>query len=70
VSAVVVTGMGVAAPNGLGVEPYWEATLAGRSGIGRLTRFDASPYPVSLVGEVPGFDPTSYLPNRRCRRRI
>lgn len=56
--------MGVAAPNGLGVEPYWEATLAGRSGIGRLTRFDASPYPVSLVGEVPGFDPTDYLPNR------
>jgi act minimal PKS chain-length factor (CLF/KS beta) len=48
----VVTGIGVVAPNGVGVERYWRASLAGRSGIGPITRFDASGYPVRLAGEV------------------
>ncbi|GAB3440634.1 ketosynthase chain-length factor [Actinophytocola sediminis] len=63
-TAAVFTGIGVAAPNGLGTEQYWAATLAGHSGIGRLTRFDGGPYPVTLAGEVPGFDPAEHLPSR------
>lgn len=62
--SVVVTGLGVVAPNGLGVGEYWAATLAGRSGIGRLTRFDPTGYPARLAGEVSGFVPEKYLPSR------
>jgi act minimal PKS chain-length factor (CLF/KS beta) len=61
---VVVTGLGVTAPNGLGTADYWSATLRGRSGIGPITRFDATRYPARLAGEVPGFVPQEHLPNR------
>ncbi|MFD0206398.1 MULTISPECIES: ketosynthase chain-length factor [Saccharothrix] len=61
---VVVTGIGVVAPNGLGVDDYWSATLGGRSGIGPVTRFDAAGYPAKLVGEVPGFAAGEHLPSR------
>ncbi|SDZ29304.1 act minimal PKS chain-length factor (CLF/KS beta) [Amycolatopsis xylanica] len=60
----IVTGLSVAAPNGLGVEDYWSATLAGRGGIGRLTRFDPSRYAATLAGEVTGFDAAEHLPGR------
>ncbi|MDA2809103.1 ketosynthase chain-length factor [Nocardiopsis sp. RSe5-2] len=63
-SGVVVTGMGVAAPNGLGLAEYWRATLAGRSGIGPVRRFDAGRYPAHLAGEVPGFVAEDLLPAR------
>ncbi|WP_055624623.1 ketosynthase chain-length factor [Streptomyces sp. JHA19] len=63
-SVVVVTGLGVTAPNGLGVQDYWEATLAGKSGIGRITRFDPSQYPARLAGEIPGFAAEEHLPSR------
>lgn len=59
-----MTGLGVLAPNGLGVEEYWEATLKGRSGIGELTRFDPASYPARLAGEVTGFVPAERLPGR------
>lgn len=62
--AAVITGIGVVAPNGLGTEEYWAATLAGRSGIGPITRFDASDYPVRLAGEVSGFLPDWRVPGR------
>jgi act minimal PKS chain-length factor (CLF/KS beta) len=62
--SVVVTGIGVAAPNGLGLTEYWAATRAGRNGIGPVTRFDASPYPARLAGEVPGFTAGDHLPDR------
>jgi len=61
---VVVTGIGVAAPNGLGTAPYWTATRAGRTGIGPVTRFDAASYPARLAGEVPGFVAEEHLPSR------
>jgi act minimal PKS chain-length factor (CLF/KS beta) len=61
---VVVTGIGVAAPNGLGTTDFWSATLRGESGIGRITRFDPSTYPSRLAGEVPGFTPEQHLPSR------
>ncbi|WP_210589425.1 ketosynthase chain-length factor [Streptomyces sp. GESEQ-35] len=63
-TSVVVTGLGVTAPNGLGVRDYWNATLAGKSGIGPLTRFDASPYPAKLAGEITGFTAEEHLPSR------
>ncbi|MET8160575.1 ketosynthase chain-length factor [Sphaerisporangium sp. NPDC005289] len=60
----VVTGLGVAAPNGLGTQAYWAATLDGKSGLGRITRFDAERYPVRVAGEVSEFDDTEHVPSR------
>jgi act minimal PKS chain-length factor (CLF/KS beta) len=63
-ATVVITGLGIAAPNGLGKEDFWAATLAGMGGIGPVTRFDASQYPARLAGEVPGFTAEDHLPSR------
>ncbi|MFE9769597.1 ketosynthase chain-length factor [Streptomyces sp. NPDC005808] len=63
-TSVVVTGLGIAAPNGLGTQDYWAATRTGKNGIGRLTHFDASGYPSTLAGEVPGFAAEELLPSR------
>jgi act minimal PKS chain-length factor (CLF/KS beta) len=63
-AAAVVTGLGVTAPNGLGLAEYWDATRAGRAGIGPVTRFDASSYPSRLAGEVSGFAAAEHLPSR------
>ncbi|GGT26648.1 ketosynthase chain-length factor [Streptomyces chromofuscus] len=60
----VVTGIGVAAPNGLGTTDYWAATRSGKSGIGRVTRFDPTGYPAKLAGQVPGFHAADHLPSR------
>jgi len=60
----VVTGIGVIAPNGLGTEEYWAATCAGVGGIRRVTRFDVTPYPSRLAGEVFGFEASTHLPSR------
>ncbi len=60
----LVTGLGVLAPTGLGVDAYWAATLAGRGAIRRVTRFDPSPYPSRLAGEITGFDAAAHLPGR------
>ncbi|MFI6896645.1 ketosynthase chain-length factor [Streptomyces sp. NPDC050256] len=53
---VVVTGIGVTAPNGVGAEAFWESTLKGVSGIRPISRFDAAGYPVSVAGEIPEFE--------------
>ncbi|WP_059008590.1 ketosynthase chain-length factor [Streptomyces specialis] len=63
-TSVVVTGLGVTAPNGLGTDAYWAATRSGTSGIEPVKRFDASEYPAVLAGEVPGFVAEDYLPSR------
>ncbi|MGW1769820.1 ketosynthase chain-length factor [Streptomyces sp. NPDC002073] len=63
-TSVVVTGLGITAPNGLGTKDYWAATKSGKNGIGRVTRFDPSSYPSTLAGEVPGFDAGALLPSR------
>ncbi|MCX5382529.1 ketosynthase chain-length factor [Streptomyces sp. NBC_00083] len=63
-ATAVFTGIGVTAPNGLGTRAWWEATVAGESGIRPVTRFDASGYPATLAGEVPGFDATEHIPSR------
>ncbi|MEU5637199.1 beta-ketoacyl synthase N-terminal-like domain-containing protein [Streptomyces rishiriensis] len=63
-TTAVVTGIGVAAPNGLGVRAWWDAVLSGESGIRPVGRFDASGYPARLAGEVPGFDDAAHIPGR------
>lgn len=59
---VVVTGIGAVSPNGVGREAFWQATQEGRSGVRRISLFDASSLPVQIAGEVSGFDPARYIP--------
>jgi 3-oxoacyl-[acyl-carrier-protein] synthase II len=65
---VVVTGIGPATPVGIGRQAFWDALVAGRSGIGEITLFDASDLPVRIAGEVRDLDPTSYLDRKQVRR--
>ncbi len=65
---VVVTGLGLVSPVGIGVEESWSALVAGRSGIGPLTLFDASTFPTRIAGEVKGFDPTKFMDRKEARR--
>jgi 3-oxoacyl-[acyl-carrier-protein] synthase II len=65
---VVVTGLGVISPLGNDVASTWSALLAGRSGIGAITRFDASTFRAQIAGEVKGFDVTRYIPAKDARR--
>jgi 3-oxoacyl-[acyl-carrier-protein] synthase II len=58
---VVITGIGVLAPNGIGLKRFWDSLLAGRSGIGPITLFDASDLKSQIAGEVKGFDPLDYI---------
>ena len=65
---VVVTGLGIIAPVGIGVDECWRNIVAGRSGIAKITRFDASAFPSQIAGEVKGFDVTKYLSAKEARR--
>jgi hypothetical protein len=58
---VVITGIGVLAPNGIGLDAFWESLLAGRSGIGPITLFDATQFKSRIAGEVKNFDPLEYI---------
>src|SRR5438067_7333000 len=60
---VVVTGLGVVAPNGIGKEAFWSACLEGRSGVGPVRTFDASQHPVKIAAEVPEFDVLPFVPD-------
>ena len=59
---VVISGVGVVAPNGIGAKGFWDACLRGHSGIGPIRSFDASNHPVKVAGEVMDFDPTPWMP--------
>ncbi len=65
---VVVTGLGIVSPVGNTVPEAWDNILAGRSGIGPITRFDASLFSARIAGEVKGFDVTAYLSVKEARR--
>jgi beta-ketoacyl-acyl-carrier-protein synthase II len=67
-SRVVITGMGAVSVLGSGLRPFWEGLLAGRSGIRRITQFDASHMPCQIAGEVPDFDPEQYMERKEARR--
>src|SRR4051812_34564268 len=59
---VVITGLGVVAPNGVGTDAFWTSCLEGRSGVKPIRTFDASGHPVKVAAEVPEFDITRYVP--------
>jgi len=61
---VVVTGLGIVAPNGVGKDAFWRACVEGHSGIGPIRTFDASNHPIRVAGEVHDFDPEPFLPDR------
>lgn len=65
---VVVTGIGLVSPLGTGIEENWKALLAGESGIGPITHFDASEFPVRFAGEVRGFDPAAHFDKRDIKK--
>jgi 3-oxoacyl-[acyl-carrier-protein] synthase II len=65
---VVVTGLGILCPVGNTVDEAWANILAGKSGITRITQFDASPFPSQIAGEVQGFDVAQYLNVKEARR--
>ncbi|MGH2731740.1 MAG: beta-ketoacyl-ACP synthase II [Actinomycetota bacterium] len=65
---VAVTGLGPVTPVGTGVEEFWESLIHCRSGVGPLTRFDASEFPTKIAAEVRDFDVTRFLEPRKARR--
>ena len=65
---VVITGLGCITPVGNDVASTWDALVAGRSGIGRITRFDPAPYESQIAGEIKGFDPLMYMERKDVRR--
>jgi len=65
---VVVTGLGLITPVGIGVSESWANIISGQSGIGKITKFDCSTYPSQVAGEVKNFDPLLYIPPKDTRR--
>ncbi len=65
---VVVTGIGVITPLGCTVQEYWQSLVAGRSGVGYITQFDAASYPTRIAAEVRDFDALDYMDSRDARR--
>jgi 3-oxoacyl-[acyl-carrier-protein] synthase II len=65
---VAVTGIGAVTPMGASVELFWKGLIAGHSGIGPITLCDASQFPCQIAGEVPDFDPGSYINYKEARR--
>lgn len=66
---IVITGTGTLNPLGLSVDETWKSMLQGRSGVGPITLFDASDFPVKIAAEIKGFVPENYLPAKEARRR-
>ncbi len=65
---IVITGLGTVTPLGIGVTKTWEGLCQGRSGIGSITRFDASNYPVRIAGEVKDFNPADFIPKKEIKK--
>jgi 3-oxoacyl-[acyl-carrier-protein] synthase II len=65
---VVVTGVGLISPVGVGTEPNWEALTAGRSGIATITHFDPAPFSTRIAGEVKGFDPLQFFDRKDVKK--
>ncbi|MBF0532146.1 MAG: beta-ketoacyl-ACP synthase II [Candidatus Omnitrophica bacterium] len=64
---VVVTGLGVVSPLGVGTEKFWQNLIAGESGISRFTHFDSAAYDCQIAGMVPDFDPLKYFDSKEAR---
>lgn len=65
---VVITGMGVVAPNGIGLDNFWKALLAGKSGVRLIEKFDVSDYPVKIAGEIQDLVLEDYMDPKEVRR--
>lgn len=65
---IVITGMGVVSPFGVGITPFWEGLAAGRSAIGRISHFDPSDYPCQIAGQTPDFVPQAFMDAKDARR--
>ena len=65
---VVITGIGLVTPVGVGTRASWDALLAGKSGIGPLTKFDPARYPTRFAAEVRGFDPLEFVDRKESRK--
>jgi 3-oxoacyl-[acyl-carrier-protein] synthase II len=65
---VVVTGIGLVSPLGIGTEETWEAVRCARSGIGPITAFDASAYTTRIAGQVKGFEPEKYVDRKEIKK--
>jgi 3-oxoacyl-[acyl-carrier-protein] synthase II len=66
---VVITGLGVVSPIGIGKEAFWESLIAGKSGVDYITAFDPSPYACKVAAEVKDFKPTDFMHERRTKHR-
>ena len=64
VRRVVISGVGVVAPNGVGKDAFWNGCVEGRSGVGPIRSFDASNHPIRVAGEINDFDPELYIPDK------
>ena len=64
----MVTGVGLVTPLGIGADASWEAIRAGKSGIGRITQFDASAFSCQIAGEVKDFDPAKYIEKKEIKK--
>ncbi len=65
---VVITGMGAITPLGLNTEEFWKGLVEGKSGVGYITLFDTSKFPIKIAAEVKNFDPGKYMPLKRADR--
>src|SRR5216684_5995626 len=65
---VVVTGIGMVSPLGIGNEPTWQGLIEGRSGVGRITKFDATNYACQIAGEVRGFEPEAWIEKKEVKK--
>jgi 3-oxoacyl-[acyl-carrier-protein] synthase II len=65
---VVVTGLGIVSPVGIGLSAAWASITAGQSGVAKITKFDASAYNTQFAAEVKGFDPAQYMSGKEVRR--
>ncbi len=65
---VVVTGLGLISPLGIGTEATWKGLVEGRSGIGKITQFDSAAFPTQIAGEVPGFVPEDFVEAKEVKK--
>lgn len=65
---VVITGIGPVSPIGIGKKDFWDSLMAGKSGVGQITRFDPTDFDTKIAAEVKGFDPAQYIDKKEARR--